>query len=140
MSIRHQFNDEDNRASFVKPGVYPATIVRAEETISKASGNEMIKLAWKLDTPADWVWDYLTFSSKTTWRVNTFLKACGIAPEKGNDIELVADELVGLHALLELEIEEDRNGQTRNRVARYVAEESEVPDKEKKEKKDNLPF
>ena len=122
MSIMHQFNDEDNRPDFVKPGKYAATIVDAEEKISKSSGNEMIELEWELDQPAPHIWDYLTFSAKMAWKIDTFLKSIGKQPKKGEEVKINAEDLVGLRAFIHLEIEDDNRGSKRNRVIKYITD------------------
>ena len=48
MPITHTFNDLDARPDKVEPGVYPATIIKAEEKVSK-QGNDMIDIVWELE-------------------------------------------------------------------------------------------
>jgi hypothetical protein len=127
MPIHHTFNDEDNRPDFVEAGVYPATIIEAEEKLSKSSGNEMIELRWRLDSPAPLVFDYLTFGEKMGWKVDTFLKSTGTQPEKGKEVEIEAEKLVGIRAFVQLAVEDDNRGGKRNKVAKYITDKGQPP-------------
>lgn len=125
MPIHHKFDDRDNMPDFVEAGVYPATIIEAEEKISKSSGNEMIELKWQLDSPAPHIWDYLTFGEKMGWKVDTFLKSTATQPEKGIEIEISAEKLVGLRAFIQLAVEDDSRGGKRNKVAKYITDKGQ---------------
>jgi len=126
MPITHTFNDLDARPDKVEPGVYPAIIIKAEEKVSK-QGNDMIDIVWELENKL-WIFDHLVFTPKTGFKVDTFLKSIGKAPTKGEDVEIVADELVGCRAFIELGIE-PANGpyDERNRIDHYVTDKG-VPD------------
>jgi hypothetical protein len=91
--ITHKFSGEDNRPDVVEPGVYPATIKGAREGISKA-GNEQIELVWELES-GHVIYDYLTFTAKTGFKIDSFLKSIGMAPAKGAEIEIDAGDLIG---------------------------------------------
>lgn len=142
MSVKHQFNDLDARPDFVPADKYAATIVKAEEKLSK-QGNDMLTLTWELDKNKLWLFDHLVFIPKTAWRVDTFLKAIGQAPAKGEEVEINAEELVGCKATLELEVEpEVKDTATgaviypaKNKVVKYLAGTVQS-----KEDKDKLPF
>jgi hypothetical protein len=124
--IKHTFSDEDNRPDFVEPGIYSATIVVAEEKFSKSSGNEMIELQWKLDISSPIIWDHLIFGEKTLWKIDTFLKAIGKQPKKGEEVEINAADLIGCRAYLRLRIEEYK-GRDQNKVDRYETELGDRP-------------
>ena len=145
MTIRHTFGDEDNRPDAMPAGVYPATIKDAEEKISKSSGNDMIEIVWALESGL-LVFDYLTFGPKTAFKVDTFLKAVGLAPEKGADVEIVAADLIGKQAFLDLIIEPGTcEYRAKNKVNKYVCEKGtpSAPSAvagTKKDDDDDLPF
>jgi len=134
MSVKHTFGDEDNRPDFVEAGVYPATIKKAEEKISKSSGNDMIEILWQLENGCT-IFDYLTFSEKSAFKADTFLKATGHAPKKGDEVEINADEIVGYRAFLDLVIEpavKDKDTDAviypaKNKVSKYVTDKG-VPE------------
>lgn len=139
MPITHVFNDEDNKPDAVEPGVYAATIEEVTEKVSKSSGNEMLEIVWRLDINGLLVYDYLVFSEKTGFRVDTLLKATGHAPAKGETIEINACDLSGWRAFIELKIEDDPKHGKKNKVVKYVTNEGQPPEPPKKEEQ-NLPF
>ncbi len=133
MSVHHTFNDLDNRPDCVTPGQYPATIIKAEEKLSK-QGNDMIALTWELNGNKLWVFDHIVFLPTSAWKVDTFLKAIGHAPEKGKEVEIKADELVGCKAILELEVEPAAGTYpAKNKVAKYLAPTSAPQEKQSDE-------
>jgi len=128
MGVKHTFNNLDARPDKVEPGIYPATIKSAEEKVSK-NGNDMIDITWELENSL-WVYDHLVFTTKTGFKVDTFLKAIGKTPPKGvgAEVEIVADELVGLRAFIELGIEPAEGPyDERNKVNRYVTDKGVPP-------------
>jgi hypothetical protein len=139
MPITHVFNDEDNKPDTVEPGVYAATIEQATEKVSKSSGNEMLEILWSIDVNGLIVYDYLVFSEKTGFKVDTLLKATGNAPAKGETVELNAGEMSGWRAFIELTIEDDPKYGKKNKVVKYVTSEGQPPELPKKEKQ-SLPF
>lgn len=135
MAIKHTFNDEDNRPDAVEPGVYLATIKTATEKISKSSGNEMLEIIWVVDGGPD-VFDYVTFSPKTAYKVDTLLKSTGHAPKKGEEVELKAEDMTGWRAFLELRVEDDPQYGRKNKVSKYITDKG-VPEAPKEP---DLPF
>ena len=123
---KHVFGDEDNRPDVVEPGVYPATIKEAKEKIAKSSGNEMLEIIWQLENGL-LVWDYLTFSAKTAYKIDTLLKATGHAPNKGEEIELKGDDMVSWRAFLDLRVEDDPQFGKKNKVNKYVTDKGVPP-------------
>lgn len=118
--IKYIFQDSGNE--LLQPGIYAATIVAAEEKISRA-GNETIELTWRTDEPGPAIYDYLVFSQKTAFRIDQFLKATGHAPEKGKEIEIIAENLIGWRAWIKVEVESGgEKFADRNRISRYVTE------------------
>jgi hypothetical protein len=126
MAIKHTFGNKDNIPDLMEPGVYPATIIDAEEKVSKSSGNDMIEIVWELDNGLR-VYDYLVFSEKTAFKVDTLLKATGNAPDTaGVNVELAADEMVGWRAFVELRVEPAEGSYAaKNKVARYVTDKGQ---------------
>jgi len=125
MSIKHVYSDLDNRPDCVEPGVYPATIKDAEEKTSKSSGNDMIAIEWLLENGL-LVFDYLTFGPKTAYKVDTFLKSVGMSPEKGETVEINADELIGKRAFIEVKIEPASGDYpAKNKVDKYCVDKGQ---------------
>ena len=137
MGIKHTYSGEDQKFDVLDAGTYPATIIEAIEKVSK-NGNDMIEIVFETEG-GHRIYDYLVFTEKTAFKVDAFLSAIGKAPEKGQEVELVADELVGVELNIEVEIE-PANGpyEAKNRVAQYVALDKKTAKDEKKN--DNEPF
>ena len=137
MGIKHTYSGEDQKFDVLDAGTYPATIIEAIEKVSK-NGNDMIEIVFETEG-GHRIYDYLVFTEKTAFKVDAFLSAIGKAPEKGQEVELVADELVGVELNIEVEIE-PANGpyEAKNRVSQYVALDKKTAKDEKKN--DNEPF
>jgi len=133
MSIKYLYGAEDNAPSIAEEGEYPATIRDAEEKTSKA-GNSMIEIVWLLESGAT-IYDYLVFSPKTAYKIDQFLSAIGIAPEKGKELEIVAGALEGKRAYIDVVIEpankDEDTGKViwpeKNKVANYVCDKGVPP-------------
>ena len=135
--IKHTYSGEDQKFDVLDAGTYPATIIEAIEKVSK-NGNDMIEIVFETEG-GHRIYDYLVFTDKTGYKVDAFLSAIGKAPEKGQEVELVADELVGVELSIEVEIEPaDGPYDAKNKVSQYVAPDKKVAKDEKKDGK--LPF
>lgn len=110
----------------VPSGIYEATILEATEKISKSSGNAMIEIKWELEgeTPAH-IFDYLTFTEKTAYRIDQFLAATGHAPEVPGDVTLNAADMHGWSAVVKVVLEPDTRDATkmRNKIVKYLVQE-----------------
>lgn len=91
----------------VPAGSYPATIVKAEDGVSN-NGNPKIDIQWKLETGVEGtdgriIFEPLTFTDKTLWRVKRTLLALGF----DNDFsgEVTGDMLVGKSAEITVDIQ-----------------------------------
>lgn len=113
----YQANTPTERHDHVEPGDYEVEIVDAIETLSK-SNHEMIEL--KLRTSAgSYLYDFLVFIPSAFWKIDAFRAATGEAVTPEQDVEIVADDLIGRtgHARLALE---EYNGKKRNKVAAWL--------------------
>ncbi|MBN8457323.1 MAG: hypothetical protein J0M04_05730 [Verrucomicrobia bacterium] len=113
----YQANTPTERPDHVEPGDYEVEIVDAIETLSK-SNHEMIEL--KLRTSAgSYLYDFLVFIPSAFWKIDAFRAATGetVAPEQ--DVEIVADDLIGRTGTARLALEE-YNGKKRNKVAAWL--------------------
>lgn len=90
----------------VPVGAYPATIVKAEETESKA-GNPMIDIQWKIEAGGEHdgriIFDSMVFTATTLWRVKQTLVALGFKKNFRGAVE--AEDLVGKSANITVDIE-----------------------------------
>jgi len=114
----------------VPAATYGCTIVHAEATTSKSSGNPMISLRWRIDDDGEYyhrtIFDQLVFTQAALWRVRQLLEALGYADTfKG---EINPESLLGESATLQVVIQAGKgvNPETqepyppRNSVKRYL--------------------
>ena len=106
------------RPDHVEPGDHPVEVIDAVESLSR-SGHEMIEL--KLRTSAgSYLYDFLVFIPSAFWKIDSFRAATGEAVTPEDDVEIVADDLIGRTGTARLIVEE-YNGKKRNKVAAWLA-------------------
>ena len=116
-------NQESNKTFFVQPGDYDVTIIDATEAVSKNTGAEMIKLNLEVDGHGCRLFDYLIASETTFWKVDAFRKAIGDDVVEGEEVEIIAQSLIGRRGRVRLKTEE-YNGKTNNKVELWLESES----------------
>ena len=129
---KYTFTDADNRPDSIPAGIYVGTVISAKEKISKASGNDMIELLWNIDDNNAHVFDNLVFTEKSAWKIDTFLKATGHAPEsKGAEVNMDVEAMIGWRSWLNIGVEDDRlnEGQKRNKILQYITNKGAAPEK-----------
>ena len=141
----YTYTDQDNRPDMIPAGIYRGSIVSAEEVIAKSSGNEMISLTWEVDGNHALIYDNLVFTEKAAWKIDTLLKATGHAPaNKGDEIELNADDMIGWAAPLNVGVDKYVDGagneREKNVIVQYVTNKPEVVEPTVVDPKDDLPF
>jgi len=105
------------RPDFVDPGDYQVEVIDAIETVSK-TGHEMIEL--KLKTLlGSYLYDFLVFIPNAFWKIDSFRAATGeeVSPEQ--EVEIIADDLIGRTGKARLTVEE-YNGKKRNKVVAWL--------------------
>lgn len=128
MAITYKAGAPEQRTFTILPaGKYPFRVLDANQQRSKA-GNDMIEL--KLDFYDDdgnssTVWDFLVFTEKSVWKVDHFLKSCGMHPGEGQEIDLNPNEFIGFEGMGELRIGKTDKGVERNEVAAYTWDEGD---------------
>ncbi len=129
MSPKYVYNDEDNKPDslYIAAGVYTATIIEAEECLSQ-NGNNQIKLKWEVDFPRWRITDRLVFVKQCQWRIDTFLKAVGMAPEKGKEVDITAEGLLGARAYVQVVVDPpDENKKIWNSISKYITDKGLPP-------------
>jgi hypothetical protein len=105
------------RPDHVEPGDYEVEVIDAIETVSK-TGHEMIEL--KLRTSAGSIlYDFLVFIPNAFWKIDAFRAATGEAVTPAEDVEIIADDLIGRTGTARLTVEEFK-GKKRNKVASWL--------------------
>ena len=77
--MKYVSKNADNLPRVVKAGEYLLTVIEAIETVSKNSGDEMIKLHLEVEGHGCRLFDYLVASESSAWKLDTFRKAIGDA-------------------------------------------------------------
>jgi hypothetical protein len=117
-----------NDRFLVPDGIYEIECVEAIEKTSKSSGNPMIQLTWEIvgknGDNGPRLKDWLVMSEAVAWRIDAFLVAIGRHPGEGVEIELDADDLIGVAVRARLKQEKDAKG-TNMRVDAYLGPEQE---------------
>lgn len=125
MAISFKTGNPEARSYKVLPaGEYQFRVLDAVEKRSKA-GSDMIELkldVYKGDEQAI-VYDYLVFTEKAAWKVDAFLKSCGMHPGEGVDHEIVANEFVGFEGRVKLKVGKTDKNADRNEVEAFIWEE-----------------
>jgi hypothetical protein len=134
----YQFNDEAAKGGYqpLPPGEHIVTVIDATEKISK-TGNEMIVLELQDDEGRQCT-EFLVFSQKAAWKIDTFLKSIGKAPNKGDTIEITPQFCLGSKGLVRVEHEQDAEGKSWPRVGAWLVKQESAP--QAKVEQDNIPF
>jgi len=131
--MKYQYGAEDNKPDYIPAGVYPATIIESEECVS-TNGNTQIKIKWEVDSPRWRITDRLVFVEQCQWRIDTFLKSVGMAPDNKKEIEINAPDLLRARAYVQVAVDPpDASGKIWNSVAKYITDKGLPPDKEEKD-------
>jgi Protein of unknown function (DUF669) len=102
----------------VPDGEYQFEVTNAEEKTSESSGNDMIELTLKIkDGPT--VYDYLTSTDGSRWKLDNFRAAIGEAVKPGVPVDIDPDSFVGRRGtcLLYTDVWQ---GKKKNKVSDYV--------------------
>jgi hypothetical protein len=114
----YRASEPTDRPDFMPPGEYDVEVIDASETVS-SKGHDMIEL--KLRTATGCVfYDFLVFTGNAFWKIDSFRAALGEPITPGEDVEVLADDLIGRRARARLTVEEF-NGRKRNKVAAWLA-------------------
>jgi len=112
-----------------KAGTYDFEVHDASEEISKASGNEQIKLTiWVFNTQGErkTVFDYLGAAAKVQWKVRQFCAGVGMIPQYESG-ELDIDEIVERTGRLKLGIQKSDQYGDQNKIMSYLEKEDQAP-------------
>jgi len=140
----YQSSEPNSRADYIEPGDYTVTVINAEETIAK-SGNDMIDLKLRVEPCGVILYDCLVFTPSAFWKIDVFRAATGETVRPDEEVEIMADELIGRTGRVRLVVEEYK-GRKRNKVAAWLlpVRDAKPPSKPKNAKEeiddDNIPF
>jgi len=123
------------RPDFVEPGDYTVEVLNAEESVSK-QGNELIELKLKVEPSGAILYDNLVFTANAFWKIDAFRASTGETVTPDEDVEIIADDLIGRTGRARLVVEE-YNGRKRNKIAAWLMPE---PNKKGGKSDDSNPF
>ena len=116
-----------NDRFLVPDGIYEIECVEAIEKTAK-SGNPMIQLTWEIvgknGDNGPRLKDWLVMTEAVAWRIDAFLVAIGRHPGEGVEVELEADDLIGVSTRARLKQEKDAKG-TNMRVDAYLGPDAD---------------
>ena len=127
----YKASEPTSRPDYVEAGDYTIEILGAEESISQKNRNEMIELKLKVEPSGAIVYDNLVFTSSAFWKIDAFRAATGETVTPDEDVEIIADDLIGRTGRARLIVEE-YNGKKRNKVAAWLVPTSQSSSAEKK--------
>lgn len=107
---------------FVPPGDYTLKVLDASDEVS-GNGNEMIKMRLGVihddGSKGPSLFDYLVFTPKAFFKIDSFLASCGQHPGEGKSYDLEADDVIGWECRAWLKVEE-YDGRKNNKVEAYL--------------------
>lgn len=123
MRVTPKTENEIATANLWAVGVYDFEVMDAEDTTSKSSGNDMIKLKIKIfsATSEMTVYDYLLSTANAAFKVRHFAEATGMLAqyERG---DMPAHDMIGKTGQCKVGISKDKSGQypDKNGIMDYV--------------------
>ena len=113
----------------IPEGVYLARVWSVREAKSKASGNPMLAIDFKIEQPGydkRHVWDNFSLQRQALWRLSKFMQVLGLDHEGAVKIDLEED-LIGKSVFVVLQHKTLLQGKLREEVTEYrEAEQSEM--------------
>jgi hypothetical protein len=118
------------QVEFVVPnGDYDLVVVEASEDTSKKGGNDIIEMLLQIIHPdgskGPKLYDYLTWTDKSFWRIDQFLKSAGHHPGEGSMIDINAADIIGWKVRATLSQGTTNKGKPRMEVDAYKWEKKE---------------
>jgi len=137
----YKSSEPTSRPDYVEAGDYTIEVLGAEESISQKNRNEMIELKLKVEPSGAIVYDNLVFTASAFWKIDAFRAATGETVTPDEDVDIIADDLIGRTGRARLIVEE-YNGKKRNKVAAWLVPTAQSSTSEKKGivSNDNIPF
>jgi hypothetical protein len=115
--VRYTPRSAPGEGSVLPDGEYSFEVTNAEEKTSDSSGNEMIELTLKIENGPT-VYDYLTWTEKSDWKLNDFRASIGENVIVGVPVDVNPDNWIGRRGRCVL-YTDTYQGKKKNKVAEY---------------------
>lgn len=118
-SINLDFSNVPSREPLPE-GIYPVSIAKVEQTLSKSSGNPMLKIEFNINDPeysGRKVWANYVLTEAAMWKVMELFKALGLPTE--SIVSIDTDELVGLECSAQIG-QREYEGNIQNEVKKVM--------------------
>jgi hypothetical protein len=105
---KHVYTDAPAAFKILPPGEYVLTCTKAEAGIAtgaKTKGSENLELTLEDGTGAR-LHETLIFHASTAWKVDHALKAFGVQPKKGQEVDVQPETFLGRRCWARLKVEE----------------------------------
>lgn len=117
---KHVFQDRGDLIPFDGPGDYAIVITNGKIELGKKG--EDIHLITLNGPEGEQLTDRIYYTEKAGWRADQLMKAVGIAPKKGQEVEVTDDQYDGGKCMVELfeeTYQKDGQDKTSLKVKRY---------------------
>ena len=118
--MKYVSTNAENLPRFVPAGDYLLTVLEAIETISKSTGDEMIKLKLEVEGHGATLYEYLVANGSSAWKIDSFRRALGERVVEGEEVEIDTRNLVGRQARAKLRVE-TYQGKDSNKVDYWLS-------------------
>ena len=101
-------------------GVYPASIAKVEQALSKSSGNPMLKVEFNIEADGYQgrkVWSNYVLTEAAMWKVQELFSALGLDTDA--ILEIDTDELVGMTCNLKI-AQREYEGNIQNEIKKAM--------------------
>ncbi len=104
--------------SLLPDGIYPFEVVGASEKVSN-NNNAKIELTLEVGPDKVRVFDNLTFTASSSWRIDAFRLSTGDIIKGNIEVSIEAEDCIGRKGMCSI-VTETYNGRTRNKVDAYI--------------------
>ena len=104
--------------SLLPDGIYPFEVVGASEKVSN-NNNAKIELTLEVGPDKVRVYDNLTFTAASGWRIDAFRLSTGDIIKGNVEVSIEAEDCIGRKGMCSI-VTETYNGRTRNKVDAFI--------------------
>lgn len=127
----YKFTNQENKSFDPVPaGDYIVEVVECEFGLTKDRGDDKMSLILRVDGKDSTLYETLTFTEKSAWRIDTFVKSTnliidGKSPALNQPIEFTESMVVGLRGWVTLFVDEYK-GEKKNKVRVWITNKEKL--------------